>query len=225
MRGPLQNCLVHRLLSGGVPGPGVVVERSYIPSQPYEIAKNSEKTGGFTHILAYKSPKTPFFAQQYLTRYTHKTFFEEYTNFQAHYLSHCRVIPLQSFGSHIRPQPHGLGLSMNDLLPGRWSCSSRHSLLPFTKYINRMYCLLNLNYTTLKSVHATKFTVRIKDHTRLIKGNTISRHCFSFRTFKIVCRITGSHGQGCAGSRDDKDSRIYGGCPLGFSWPEPLCKL
>ncbi len=25
-------------------------------------------------------------------------------------LSHCRDIPLQSFGSHIRPQPHGLGL-------------------------------------------------------------------------------------------------------------------
>jgi hypothetical protein len=48
--------------------------------------------GGFTHVLAYKSPKTPFFAQKYLTRYTHETFFEEYTNFQAHYLSHCRVI-------------------------------------------------------------------------------------------------------------------------------------
>jgi hypothetical protein len=97
-------------LAGGVPGPGVVVERSYIPSQPYKIAKNGEKTGGFAHVLAYKSPKMPFFAQKYLTRYTHETFFEEYTNFQAHYLSHCIVIPLQSFGSHIRPQPHGLGL-------------------------------------------------------------------------------------------------------------------
>jgi hypothetical protein len=30
-------------------------------------------------------------------------------NFETHYLSHCRVIPLQSFGNHIRPQPHGLG--------------------------------------------------------------------------------------------------------------------
>jgi hypothetical protein len=58
-----------------VPGSGVVVERSYIPSQLYEIAKNSEKTGGFAHVLAYKSPITPFFAQKYLTRYTHKTFF------------------------------------------------------------------------------------------------------------------------------------------------------
>jgi hypothetical protein len=60
--------------------------------------------------LAYKSPKTPFFAQKFLTRYTQEMFFEEYTNFEAHYLSHCRVIPLQSFGSHIRPQPHRLGL-------------------------------------------------------------------------------------------------------------------
>ncbi len=89
---------------------GVVVERSYIPSQPYEIAKNGEKTGDFAHVLAYKSPKTPFFAQKYLTRYTHETFFEEYTNFQAYYLSHCGVIPLQSIGNHLRPQPHGLGL-------------------------------------------------------------------------------------------------------------------
>ncbi len=98
-------------IGGGVPSPGVVVERSYIPSQPYEIAKNGEKTGGFAHILAYKSPKTPFFALKYLTRYTHETFFKEYTNFKGHYLSHCRDIPLQSFGSHIRPQPHGLGLT------------------------------------------------------------------------------------------------------------------
>jgi hypothetical protein len=61
-------------IGGGVPGPGVVVERSYIPSQPYEIAKNGEKTGSFAHVLTYKSPKTPFFALKYLTRYTHETF-------------------------------------------------------------------------------------------------------------------------------------------------------
>jgi hypothetical protein len=94
-----------------VPGPGVVVERSYIPSQLYEIAKNGEKTGDFEHVLACKSPKTPFFTLKYLTRYTHETFFEEYTNFEGHYLSRCRDIPLQSFGNHIRPQPHGLGLT------------------------------------------------------------------------------------------------------------------
>jgi hypothetical protein len=42
-------------------------------------------------------------------------FFEEYTNFEGRYLSRCRDIPLQSFGSHIRPQPHGLGLSTKKL--------------------------------------------------------------------------------------------------------------
>ncbi len=82
------------------------------PSKPPKIDENGEKTDGFAHVLAYKSPKTPFFAQKYLTRYTHETFLEEYTNFQAHYLSHCRDIPLQSFGSPIRPQPHGLGLKV-----------------------------------------------------------------------------------------------------------------
>jgi hypothetical protein len=72
--------------------------------------ENGKKMGSFAHVLANNSPKTPFFAQKHLTRYTHETFFEEYTNFEAHYLSHCRVIPLQSFGSYIRPHPHGLGL-------------------------------------------------------------------------------------------------------------------
>ncbi len=73
-----------------MPGPGVVVERSYISSQPYKIAKNGEKTGGFAHVLAYNSLKTPFFALKYLTRYAHETFFEEYTNFEGYYLSSCR---------------------------------------------------------------------------------------------------------------------------------------
>jgi hypothetical protein len=32
--------------------------------------KNDEKTGDFVYFLAYKSPKTPFIAQNYLIRYT-----------------------------------------------------------------------------------------------------------------------------------------------------------
>ncbi len=63
------------------------------PSKPPEIDKNDKKTGSFADVLALKTQKTPFFAQKYLTRYTHERFFEEYTNFEAHYLSHCRVIP------------------------------------------------------------------------------------------------------------------------------------
>jgi hypothetical protein len=80
-----------------------------------------ELLGGFAHVLAYKSPKKQFFAQNYLTRYTHETFFEKYVNFQNHYLSHCGVIPVQSFRSHIRPLPHGLGLR----------CPSMRFLMPF----------------------------------------------------------------------------------------------
>jgi hypothetical protein len=61
----------------------------------YEMYKNGEKTGGFSHFLANKSPKTPFFAQKYLTRYTPEMFCEEYINFKiVHYLSHCGVIPV-----------------------------------------------------------------------------------------------------------------------------------
>ncbi len=67
-------------IGGGSARPGV--GGGEIPSQPYQIAKNSEKMGGFAHVLAYKSPKTPFFALKYLTRYTHETFFEEYINFK-----------------------------------------------------------------------------------------------------------------------------------------------
>ncbi len=104
---------MRQLLAGGVPGLGVVVEGVIVvnkPSKTPEIYQNGKKMGGFVHVLAYKSPKMQFFAQKYLTRYTHETFFEEYMNFKTHYLSLCGVIPLQSFGSHICPQPHGLGL-------------------------------------------------------------------------------------------------------------------
>jgi hypothetical protein len=41
-------------------------------------------------------------------------FFEEYINFKIlRYLRRCGVIPVQSFGSHIRPQPPGLGLKVS----------------------------------------------------------------------------------------------------------------
>jgi hypothetical protein len=38
--------------------------------------KTGEKTGGFAHFLAYKSPITPFFSQRYLKSYTPETFFQ-----------------------------------------------------------------------------------------------------------------------------------------------------
>ncbi len=80
----------------------------------FTAIRNSQKrrkNGCFAHVFAYNSPKTPFFALKYLTRYTHDTFFKEYINFKIfRNLSHCGVIPVRSFRSHIRPQPHGLGL-------------------------------------------------------------------------------------------------------------------
>jgi hypothetical protein len=106
-----------RLLAGGVPGPGVVVGIFIEVIYTFTALRNSRKwrkTDGFAHVLAYKSPKTPFFALKYFTTYTHETFFVEYTNFEAHYLSRFGVISVRSFGSHICPQPHGLGLK--DLL-------------------------------------------------------------------------------------------------------------
>jgi hypothetical protein len=60
----------------------------------------------------------PFFAPKYFTTYIHKTFFEEYTNFEAHIFSRFGVISVRSFGSLIRPQPHGLGLNPHILPPG-----------------------------------------------------------------------------------------------------------
>jgi hypothetical protein len=86
-------------LAGGAPGPGVVVEgchRSQIRLLSFQkYATTAKETGGFVHFLAKKSPKTPFFAQKYLTRYTHEMFFEEYINFIiVQYLSYCGVIPV-----------------------------------------------------------------------------------------------------------------------------------
>jgi hypothetical protein len=47
----------------------------------------------------------------YLTKYTPKTFFKEYIDFKIFlYLRRFGVISVQSFESHISPQPPGLGL-------------------------------------------------------------------------------------------------------------------
>jgi hypothetical protein len=65
-----------------------------------ETAEN----GRFCDFLANKLLKMSFFAQKYSTRYTPKTFFEEYINFKNFcYLRHCGVLPVQSYESHICP--------------------------------------------------------------------------------------------------------------------------
>ncbi len=76
-----------------------------------KCTKKAKKRAVLRTFWLINCQKCMFFTQKYLTRYTHETFFEEYMNFETHYLSHYRVIPLQSFGSHKRPQLHGLGLT------------------------------------------------------------------------------------------------------------------
>jgi hypothetical protein len=87
-------------------------QRSQIYPHAARNVRKQRKTGCFAHFLAHKSLKTSFFAQKYLTRYIPAKFFEEYIIFKIlHYLRHCGVIPVQSFGSHIHPQPPKLGLN------------------------------------------------------------------------------------------------------------------
>jgi hypothetical protein len=67
---------VHQPIARGVPGQGVVVEGVKgvkCTPMPPEYAKKA-KSGLFPNFLAYKLPKTPFFALKSLTRYTPKIF-------------------------------------------------------------------------------------------------------------------------------------------------------
>ncbi len=81
---------------------------------PPRMYKNSEKTGGFEHFVAYKLLKMLIFAKKYLTRYTPETFFDESINFKIFcYLSDFGVMPVQSFGSDIHPQPPRLRLKLS----------------------------------------------------------------------------------------------------------------
>jgi hypothetical protein len=65
---------------GGVPGPGLVVERVIEVSSAFKDARNTRKRQNNGRFQAYKSSKTPF-AYKCLTKYIHEAFFEEYINF------------------------------------------------------------------------------------------------------------------------------------------------
>ncbi len=81
--------------------------------------KNGTKTASFLHIFTLhyiftsKSLKPLFFTYvKVLHKYTPKKFFEGNINFKIfQYLRRCGVIPVQGFGSHMHPQPPGLGLT------------------------------------------------------------------------------------------------------------------
>jgi hypothetical protein len=97
---------------GGVPGQGEVVEGvkgvKYAPMPP-GMYENGNKKTVVSHTFFSKSLKTLFFTQKYLTRYTPGTFLRNTLVLQIFvtYVKHCEVIPVQSFGSHVRPQLPG----------------------------------------------------------------------------------------------------------------------
>ncbi len=115
-------------------------KQSNMPPMPPGMYENGEKTGA----------KTPFFAKKYFTRHTPETFFQEYINFKIFcVLRHCGVIPVQSFGSHICPQPHGLGLRLDNYsfmvpflcIPGR----KKAQMTPRRPIV--VYCRVGSYYT------------------------------------------------------------------------------
>jgi hypothetical protein len=76
-----------------------------------KIYKSGTENRRFPTLFGSKNAKTQFFAEKYLVRFTPNMFFEEYINLNKFcYLRRCEVIPVQSFRSHIRPQPSKLGL-------------------------------------------------------------------------------------------------------------------
>jgi hypothetical protein len=78
--------------------------------------KNGAKTEGLRNLMTFKMPITPFLLLKKYTKYTPETFFEEYIYFKFFgYLRCCGNIPVQSFRSHIRPQPPGLGVKEQEV--------------------------------------------------------------------------------------------------------------
>jgi hypothetical protein len=82
---------VHRLLVGGVPWQGVVVEEvkigKYTPKLP-GMDKNGIVNRLF-HTSDLNIAENAFFPQKYLIRYTFKMISEEYMNLKCCYLRRC----------------------------------------------------------------------------------------------------------------------------------------
>jgi hypothetical protein len=100
-------------LAGEVPRQGVVVEGVNgvkLTPIPAEIHKNGAKNKRFSSIIVLKIVENAIFYAKVLNK-IFQNVFEEYMTFKMFcYLRQYGVIPVQSFGSHIRPQPSGLGL-------------------------------------------------------------------------------------------------------------------
>jgi hypothetical protein len=94
-------------LAGGAPGPGVMVEGVKEVKEDFYVARNirkRRKNGWFLALLDFKNAENVVFYLKYLTKYTPKTFFEEYINFKIFcYLRRYGAIPVRSFRSHMPP--------------------------------------------------------------------------------------------------------------------------
>ncbi len=87
-------------------------QKSNKPSKLPEIYKNN-KNGRFRARFGLVIAENAVFHSKVLNKIYSQDIFEEYINFKTvHNLSHCGFIPVQSFGSHIRPLSHGLGLNV-----------------------------------------------------------------------------------------------------------------
>jgi hypothetical protein len=86
-------------------------KKSNKPFKSPGMYENSAKTAGLPHVMTLKTPKTRFLKLKVLNKIYSRHFFEDYINFKNfRYLRRCGVIPVLSFGSHMRPKPPRLGL-------------------------------------------------------------------------------------------------------------------
>ncbi len=82
-----------------------------LPSRPErtKVCQNSK----FPTLIDLKIAENAIFYLKDVTKYTPETFLRNKLILKfCSYLRHCGVIPVQSFRSHICPQPHGLGLKL-----------------------------------------------------------------------------------------------------------------
>jgi hypothetical protein len=99
-----------------VPGPELVVEGVKEVKYDFKAARTIQrlKNGQFPALSDLKNAKNAFFYLKVLNKIYFQDKFLRNTLFLKIfcYLRRCGVIPVQSFKSHIRPQPPGLGLKM-----------------------------------------------------------------------------------------------------------------
>jgi hypothetical protein len=93
--------------------------------------------------------KNAVFCSKVLNKIYSQDIFRGIHEFWYHYLSHCRVIPLQSFRSHKRPQPHRLGLIHASCLCFNFGGAHIYFLFNFKGFLNLWQNALECSQITL----------------------------------------------------------------------------